>query len=281
MTIKTWLAQAKKKLEAAGIGTARLDSLVLLEDAMGSDRAWLLAHGEDLIPGSKVARLANLLNRRAAHEPLSYVRGKTEFYGREFVISPAVLEPRPESETMIDLLKALPVFGGSDTPTGRKHHKTVKIADVGTGSGALGITAALELKNASADLLDIDIQALKVAQTNVDKFTLTLSVVKSDLLSEIRDDYDVLLCNLPYIPDDFRINAAAGHEPRTAIFGGPDGLDLYRRLFEQLKDRAHRPLYILIEALPAQHQVLSEIAQKNGYETVQTEDFIQVLQRQK
>src|SRR3954469_15390619 len=107
MKIDQWLASATKKLEQAGIGTARLDALILLEDIIDKDRAWLLAHPEHEIPAAKIAKLEKLLNRRAGHEPLAYVRGRTEFYGREFFITPAVLEPRPESETMIDCLKEL------------------------------------------------------------------------------------------------------------------------------------------------------------------------------
>src|SRR5260221_14788444 len=107
MLVNDWLAKATHKLELAGIGTARLDALVLLEDVTGRDRAWLLAHPEAKISANEAAKLEKLLNQRAKHLPLAYVRGKTEFYGREFVITPAVLEPRPESETMIDLLLQL------------------------------------------------------------------------------------------------------------------------------------------------------------------------------
>src|SRR3954465_12642831 len=107
MRVKAWLEKATKKLEQAGIGTARLDALVLLEDVTGRDRAWLLAHQEHEISATESAKLTKLVNQRAKHFPLAYVRGRTEFYGRNFVITPAVLEPRPESETMIDCLKKL------------------------------------------------------------------------------------------------------------------------------------------------------------------------------
>jgi release factor glutamine methyltransferase len=280
MKTADWLREATTKLMSADVRTARLDALVLLEDVMGRDRAWLLARAETEIPAGKVRKLTNLLSRRAAHEPLAYIRGHTEFYGREFVITPAVLEPRPESETMIDLFKALPVFSGpgSDTKSSaRKVDGVVKIADVGTGSGTLGITAALEVPNTSIELLDVDPGALKVAKMNVDKFTLNLNIIKSNLLRQVNRDYDILLCNLPYVPDGFKINPAAMREPKSAIFGGPDGLDLYRKLFDQLKSRLNQPLYILSEALPAQHAALREIAGLAGYGLVQTDGFIQVF----
>lgn len=268
MNIPTWLQQATEQLKAAGIATARLDALVLLEDVSDRDRAWLLAHPEHTLHRTDLSKLKKLLNRRATHLPLAYVRGKTEFYGRTFLISDAVLEPRPESETMIDLLK-------SAYSKAAERHKTVRIADVGTGSGALGITAQLEAPESSVDLLEIDSKALALAKKNVDLFTLDMRVIKTDLLKASPQDYDILLCNLPYVPDNFRINTAATHEPRIALFGGPDGLDLYRRLFAEAAAAPQRPLYILTEALPPQHDSLRMIAARHGYDLAQSEDFIQ------
>ncbi|MDB5164390.1 MAG: putative Modification methylase, HemK family [Candidatus Saccharibacteria bacterium] len=266
MDAKSWLEQATTKLQSADIGTARLDALVLLEDCSGKDRSWLLAHPEFELGAEQVAKLEKLLGRRVQHEPLAYLRGRTEFYGREFVISAAVLEPRPESETMIDLLKQLPKLPAKP-----------RIADVGTGSGALGITAALELPEATVELLEIDEAALQVAKHNVDLFTLPISAAQSDLLASSSQNYDVLLCNLPYVPDAFQINTAALHEPPLAIFGGPDGLDLYRKLFEQIAQLSKQPLYILTEALPTQHNALQQIAEVHNYALSQTDDFIQVF----
>lgn len=268
MTTSEWLILATEELEIAGIGTARLDCLVMLENVLKIDRAKILANPETEMVPKNVAALAKLLNRRAAHEPLAYILGTTEFYGRNFVITPAVLEPRPESETMIELLKNLP-----NLP--RKTH----LADVGAGSGALGITAKLEHPEWTVELLEIDEKALKIAQTNVDKYTIGISVIQSDLLANSGQVNDILLCNLPYVPDDYQINLAAGQEPPIAIFGGPDGLDLYRKLFKQIENLSKRPLYLLCESLPPQHADLAQIAKVSGYKLRQTEDFIQVFER--
>jgi release factor glutamine methyltransferase len=280
MHINKFLIFMVESLQAAGIGTARLDALVLLEDVTGRDRSWLLAYSESELSATQTAKLEKLLKRRTRHEPLAYLRGQTEFYGREFVLTSAVLEPRPESETMIEQLKALPVFGPVIPNSGAypaKRGQVIRIADVGTGSGALGITARLELPKTEVDLLEIDPAACKVAKTNVDKFTLNIRVIRSDLLAASRQDYDVLLCNLPYVPDDYQINRAATREPRLAIFGGPDGLDIYRRLFDQVSQLKKQPLYILTEALPPQHAVLAELAAQAGYRLNASEDFIQVF----
>jgi release factor glutamine methyltransferase len=304
MTVSEWLRMATVQLTAADIGTARLDALVLLEDTLHINRARLLAEPDRLVAEAQSHELEKLLTRRMTHEPLAYVRGKTEFYGRTFVINNSVLEPRPESETMIDLLKNIFVFSQAPSlpplfDTGsrayqkinvsavdldrnqsdilHKNTRMVRIADVGTGSGALGITAHLELKNTSVDLLDISDEAIGVAKSNVDLFTLNISVIKSNLLADTPQDYDILLCNLPYVPDEHMINRAASYEPKVAIFGGPDGLDLYRKLFKQISHANNQPLYILTEALPPQHAMLADIAVQHDYQLIKTDDFIQVF----
>jgi release factor glutamine methyltransferase len=277
MKIEAWLKESVRRLAAAGIGTARLDSLVLLEDVTGRDRSWLLAHPEHELSPAMQTKLTKLLNARAQHTPLAYVRGHTEFYGHNFVITPAVLEPRPESETMIDLLLQLEAEGAFGSQSSQK---TLRIADVGAGSGALGITAerVLEpLRKVSVDLLEIDPAACKVAITNVEKHTTSISVIESDLLQASSQDYDVLLCNLPYVPDSYQINEAASMEPRLAIFGGPDGLDVYRKLFDQATIAKKQPLYILTESLPPQHSALQQLAKQYGYRLDRAEDFIQVF----
>jgi release factor glutamine methyltransferase len=127
------------------------------------------------------------------------------------------------------------------------------------------------------DLLEIDPKAAQIAKINVEKHTTNISVIRSDLLEASAQDYDVLLCNLPYVPDNFTINQAAMQEPRLAIFGGPDGLDIYRRLFDQVRKLKHQPLYILIESLPPQHSALEAIAADAGYGLRSEDDFIQAF----
>lgn len=273
MNVNEWLVESTSLLNKAGVGTARLDALVLLEDATEKDRAWLLARPETTLTSKQLNKLTNLLKLRATHKPLAYIRGRTEFYGREFVVNESVLEPRPESETMINLLKELL----SKPHAGHKTLSGLAIADIGTGSGAIGITAMLELPGTHIDLIDIDQNALDVAKINVDKFTISTNTVLSDLLDKTTVDYDILLCNLPYVPDDFKINLAASHEPRIAIFGGLDGLDLYRKLFKQLAIRTSEVLYILCESMPPQHEALQSIAKQNSYKLLIENDFIQVF----
>jgi release factor glutamine methyltransferase len=261
-----WIDSSTKKLEEAGIATPRLDCLILLEDELNTNRAQLLAYPETILTSVQNDNLAQKLTRRAQHEPLAYIRGKTEFYGRDFIVNRHVLEPRPESETMINLLKQL------------SFKQRISIADIGSGSGALGITAALEL-HYKIDLFlhDIDKNTLLVAKQNADLHNVQATCIQTDLVNNNNADLDILLCNLPYVPTDFQINTAATHEPKIAIFGGHDGLDLYRSLFNQMDKRSQKPSFVLTESLPFQHSDLAAIALNSGYKLMMSEDFIQVF----
>jgi release factor glutamine methyltransferase len=265
VTIEQWLKKSAAKLEKAHIGSAQLDALILLEDELGKDRSYIFAHPEEEISKSKLKRLDPKLKRREKHLPLAYIRGFTEFYGRRFKVNRRVLEPRPESETMIELLKQLGL------------PRNALIADVGTGSGALGITAALELRNHNVDLYDIDANALAVAKHNCILHELHLKVTKRDLLRNTHKHYDVILANLPYVPQHWKINQAATMEPKIAIFGGKNGLDIYHRFFEQLTRFSWRPKFVFTESLPPQHEDLAQFAQTAGFRLNKTEDFIQLF----
>lgn len=265
MKLNLFLDLATKKLKAADIGSARLDALILLEDVLHKDRSWLLANSEVELSQNQQDRLEKQLDRRAGHEPLAYIRGFTDFYGRKFKVNHRVLEPRPESETMIELLKGLKIA------------KDAKIADIGTGSGAIGITAALELHNHNVDLYDIDASALAVAKHNCVLHELHLRTSKRDLLRNNHKPYDVILANLPYIPTTWKLHETVKMEPKIALFGGPDGLDIYRRLFEQLTHFKWRPKYVLSESLPPQQADLASIARIAGFGLQKSADFVQVF----
>ena len=325
MTTQKFLRSTIAKLEQAGIGTARLDALVLLEDATGKNRSWLLAHPDFDVKGSTFHTLQQQIKRRLSHEPLAYIRGKTEFYGREFLVNKDVLEPRPESETMLDLLidccKAQPCNKAEPC-----------IVDVGTGSGALAITAKVELPQAEVIAIDVDPACLEVARKNAKKHSAQIKFLQGNLLeplsnlmsgftyaepetvfslsSEVKrtsgtlreqhkgktdsgpqansrvasyarkqaaGDTWILLANLPYVPDLYHVNQAAAMEPRHAIFGGEDGLDLYRRLFKQLQQMKIWVQFVFTESLPFQHKSLSIIAKSAGYRLKKTDDFIQLF----
>lgn len=266
MYVNEWLKTATSRLTEAGIATAELDALILLEDCLHKNRANILAHLDEALNSEQISQLNVQIAHRAGHEPLAYIRGKTEFYGRKFIINKNVLEPRPETEAMIDLLKKLP----------NEARKTV--IDVGTGSGAIAITAAIELLEVQVIATDIDPKCLEVARQNCEKHKATVDLRQTDLIDGVEvPAHTAILANLPYVPNDFGINKAALHEPHVAIFGGDDGLDLYRQLFTQLSQAKHRPTYVLTESLPFQHQTLVDVARQFGYSLEKTDDFIQLF----
>lgn len=269
MTIGSWLADATNQLSAAGIMTARLDCLVILEDITGLPRASVLAHPEQVLTDAQSASLNTFITQRVQHIPLAYIRGRSEFYGRQFQVNAHVLVPRPESESIIDLLLGLPLPAHP------------RIADIGTGSGCLGITAQLELPAADASLFDIDEDVLTMAHKNAQSLGAEVTTLRNDLLTGIHEPFDVVLANLPYVPDDYPINAAARHEPALALFAGKNGLDEYRRLLSQLSDRpaALTVPYLITESLPEQHDPLAHLAANTGYALSQTQGLAQLFIR--
>jgi release factor glutamine methyltransferase len=266
MTIQDFLAKATEKLKIAGIESARLDCLILLEDALDLDRATILAYPETAIPAPQLTILNKHITQRAKHVPLAYIRGHAPFFGRDFFVNKHVLVPRPETETMIEMLQTLPLPAKPS------------ICDIGTGSGCIGITAALELQNAQVGLYDIDLQALEAAKHNATQLEATVKIHQADLLS-LKPTADVILANLPYVPEAYKINRAAKHEPQLAIFAGKDGLDLYRRFWSQVAALHHKPVLILTESLPQQHKELSALAKDSGYALHNSRDLIQTFKQ--
>lgn len=246
--------------------TAHLDIQVLLSCVLKKDRSWILAHPEYRLNDKQEKTLNSFISRRRRHEPIAYILGKSEFYGREFYVNKDVLVPRPESETMIDLLK--------QTNAG-------VILDIGTGSGALAITAKLELPKAKVYAIDIDERALAVAKENSKILRADVKFMKSNLLGSVPNSIfqipnSVFLCNLPYVPEGYKINEAAEHEPKLALFSGNDGLDHYRKLFDQLK--VLKSAVVLTESLAFQHAELTKIAESAGFKQSNEVDLIQVFE---
>lgn len=286
MDLSTFISQSSSVLKNSGIDSNRLDTLILIEHVTHMERSQILAHPEYILSDHELDILNNLVNARSKHKPIAQLTKQSEFFGRKFYINDHVLQPRPETEKIIEnLLKVvnedsefrhkieLPEQQLNDN---LKLNKLL-ICDLGCGSGAIGITAALELESAIVELVDIDKEALKVAKINVDLHTIPLKLIRSDLLNETTSAYDIILANLPYVPDKMELNSSAEFEPPIAIFGGPDGLELYKRMFKSLTVKQHRPLYILTESFPKDHDQICVYARLSGYLCTTRDDFIQVF----
>jgi release factor glutamine methyltransferase len=259
MTIGEWVTQTVEALHGSGITTARLDVLVLLADELQLDKSWILAHPEHILQIEQLEKLSTKIVQRANHTPLAYIRGHAEFYGRDFMVNEHVLVPRPESESMVELLKELKLDDRRST-----------IIDVGTGSGCLAITAKFELPLAQLYAIDIDENCIEITKQNANRLGADISALRGDLLGSFPPiDFNlqplVILANLPYVPNDYPINKAAKHEPKLALFSGKDGLDHYQRLFTEARLLPNLPEIIITEALSTQHDELARIAKRSGF----------------
>ena len=221
MTVRTALSQGQQLLEDAKISEARLTAEVLLMRATGHDRAWLYAHGNDELIEVWWIHYGRYLHRRIKGEPTQYITGRQEFYGREFRVTPDVLIPRPETEHLIEAA----LTRSAET-----------ILDIGTGSGVIGVTLALETK-ALVAATDVSLAALSTAQQNARSLCAQVSLVACDLGAAFANgSFDLVVSNPPYIRGRDRASLqpeVRDHEPALALFGGEDGLAIYHRLIPE------------------------------------------------
>jgi release factor glutamine methyltransferase len=221
MTVRTALLQGRQLLEQAHVGEPRLTAEVLLMRATGHDRTWLYAHGRDELIEVWWIHYGRYLHQRIKGEPTQYVTGRQEFYGREFRVTRDVLIPRPETEHLVEAALAR----GAEN-----------ILDIGTGSGAIAVTLALETK-ARVTASDVSPAALRVARQNADALGARVDFVACDLGDAFAEgSFDLLVSNPPYIAGRDRASLqpeVRDHEPGLALFGGEDGLAIYRRLIPE------------------------------------------------
>ena len=254
--LRTIIQDTHKKLESAGIPDARLEAEVLVMNVMRMARQSIFAEQETEVTGQQQAALDEFLERRYSREPLAYILGQREFYGINVVLTPAVLIPRPETEGLVEQALFMALMGMESTE--------LTIADVGTGSGAIAINLAIHLPSAKIYAVDVQDAVLDVAAYNVrvhgvaDRVNLAIG----DLLDAVPEPVDLIVANLPYIPTDRipTLQPEVQQEPVLALDGGPDGLDLVRRLLIQAEDKLNSHGIILMEIDPDQIPVVQELA---------------------
>lgn len=272
-TIDSWLTHTTHLLKQVGVPSARLDAELLLASAHQQSRTWLIAHQNDNIDDPIVLENASkLLAKRLKRLPLAYMTNHKEFYNRSFFVDERVLIPRPESETIIELLKKLHL---SD--------KT-RMLDVGTGSGALGITAKLEIPALNVTVSDISETALAVARKNAKTLHATpIRFVHSDLLRhwlshKSARKFDVIIANLPYVNPEWQQSRETSFEPPLALYAEDNGLALIKKCIQQASKMTSVGGYLLLEADPEQHQKIVTFAADN-FKHLETQDYIVVLKK--
>lgn len=262
MNISSWLKDATKQLKDIGIESSRLDAELILAATIRKNRTYLHAHLDEELDPRRIDIANARLDLRLDRVPLAYIVGFKEFYGRQFVVSPQVLIPRPESEDLIDLF--LEVSANNILPN-------QTLLDIGTGSGCLGITASLERPSLDVTLTDISRTALEVAKKNADNLNASVKLRQQNLLIGQIEPLDYILANLPYVSLEWKVSPELRHEPKQALFADDGGLSLIYKLLEQTKRHLKQGGYLLIEADPEQHPKIVDYAKKLGlihYKTI-------------
>jgi len=253
---------------AAGCETPRLDAELLLAHVLGVTRERLIVDRDLVVEGPAVRAFQNAVRRRAVErEPVAYIVGSRGFRRLDLTVDPRALIPRPETELLVEVGLKLP-------------HRA-RVLDAGTGSG----TVALALKDERPDLLltgsDLSEDALALARANGERLGLTVSWLHADLLEGVPDEFDAILSNPPYVAEPTRASLAPEirrHEPREALFAGPDGLDVIRALLAQVQAR-ERVKVVALELGAGQATVVMELVRAAGFPSVRAERDLAEIER--
>jgi len=268
MTLQTALLQGTKLLDADAIAAPRLTAEVLLAHALRRERSYLYAHPEEELTETAWIHYGRYLHQRLQGKPTQYITGRQEFYGREFRVTPDVLIPRPETEHLVETSLARIKPGDS-------------VLDVGTGSGAIAVTLALET-NARILATDISTTALCVAIGNARSLSAQVTFVACDLASCIASkQIDVLVSNPPYVPETDQPviqREVRDYEPHIALFAGPTGLEIYQRLIAEAR-RVLRPQGWLLMELGYNSVEPVRAMLDNGWSEIQVQPDLAGLPR--
>lgn len=263
-------ALGEHTLVLAPSATARRDAELLLLHITGLDRAALLTHPDRALSETELARYRAAIARRAQHEPIQYITGVQEFYGRPFAVTPAVLIPRPETEHLVEAVLAL-----QPAPT--------RVLDVGTGSGILAVTLALELPDSQITAVDISTDALALARQNAASLSAASRIrfFASDLLAAVSGErFDCIVSNPPYVPTgDLLEPQVERYEPSTALYAGGDGLAVYRRLIPAAAQALEAGGNLLLEIGHGQRDAVAELLQASGFAHIRFRDDLQQIPR--
>ena len=274
-TIDNWLKLAKNKLKEAQISSYSLDSELILCNILKVDRTTILAYPKRKLTKQNIFHANHFLKRRLQHEPLAYILGFKEFYGRNFKVNSSVLVPRPETEEIIEQLKNNLV------------NNNEVLLDIGTGSGILAVTIAKEFqnKNIKAYASDISKDALVVAKDNATMHNANISFIKSNLLENIEqnilNEVTILVANLPYVNKNW-INQKKPnelhYEPQIALYSKKEGLELIEKLLNTT-NKILNLKYLILEADPEQFCKIEKIAQENNLKKMVQKNYTIVFKK--
>jgi release factor glutamine methyltransferase len=276
--------------------SARRDAELLLTHTLKKSRAWLLAHGDELLPDDLSMSYTELLERRRRGEPIQYITGEMEFYGLPFRVTPDVLIPRPETELLVErVIHLMPLFHpksekhfsfrivrtGSGAKKRREDVDNLEVAgwpprvlDVGTGSGAIAVSIAHDWPEAEITAIDLSPAALEVARGNAKRlgFDDCIRFLHGDLLAPVAGErFEIVVSNPPYVPSGDRATLSVEvreYEPALALFAGDDGLDVYRKLIPAAFDALTPGGYLVLEIGYGQSSAITELLARAGFELI-------------
>jgi release factor glutamine methyltransferase len=236
------IIEAAGRLAAAGIEEPRREAAALLAHVLGRDRTFLFAHPEYELLESEECGYHQAVARRSSHEPFHYITGTKEFYGLDFRVAPGVLIPRPETEILVD--EAIAVM--------RQCRPGERFLEIGTGTGCISIAVVKNAPDAGAICVDVSPDALEIARTNAARHNVAdrVDFRLGDVYKPVDGVFPLIVSNPPYIPMTDRGSLAADvvdFEPETALFGGPDGLDVVRRIIAGAGSRLSPGGHLLME----------------------------------
>jgi release factor glutamine methyltransferase len=276
MILADRVARAREAIVAAGIRPqdAALDAEVLARKVLVCDRAGYVVRLRDEEPADFADPYRTLVDRRCRREPVAYILGEREFWGRPFEVTRDVLIPRPETELIVE--EALELF-----PAGRAPGI---IIDVGTGSGCLAVALALEFPEARVIATDISAAALDVARRNADNNGVAgrIDFRRGDLLETVTEDADLIVSNPPYVASGDApglVPEVREHEPHVALFAGTDGLSLYARLFPSAAKRLSSGGRLIVEVGYDQDARVAQIASRDGWTLSHVRQDLQAITR--
>ncbi len=274
-TPNTPITVSQALAQAAALGIARIDAQMLLLHLCGQPthaRAWLITHDGDSLSSAQTAQWQLWLQRRADGEPVAYLTGHKGFYGLDLAVDARVLDPRPDTETLVDwALELLP-----DAAPGQP---ALRLADLGTGSGAIALALQHARPAAEVWAVDASSDALAVAQANAERLQLPLRLAHSHWLSALQGPFDAIITNPPYIRDDDPHMPALRHEPRQALTSGADGLDDIRHIIDAAPRYLRDGGWLLIEHGWDQADGVRALLAQRGFAQVQSRNDLAGIER--
>ena len=264
-TIRRVLGWTQGRFTERGILTARLDAELMLASVLNKERIALYTHFDQPLSTEELTAFRALIKRRLVGEPVAYLLGRKEFRSLELMVDARVLVPRPDTETLVDVaLTLLPPLGPA------------RVVDVGTGSGAVAIAIAVERADVTVEAVDVSPDAVAVAAENAQRHAPWVKVYLGDLLSPVEGELDLVVSNPPYIPsgDLSGLPLDVRREPRLALDGGKDGLDVVRRLVDMAARRLRHHGAIAVEIGAGQADATAQLLATAGFvEIVKTRDM--------